>query len=1759
MSNVAAGMDVQVNLVDNVSQGLKTVQSGIIRLVGAITAATAAAAAVGYPIREAVQYERALANIAKTTGFTESQINRVGRALLDLSTTTSRSAVELAEIATVAGQLGLGVTAGVQGIIEFTQVVGEAATALNILEEEAAKMGATILNIFKYEAGDARNILSVINELSNTSVARGEEIADIVSRIGSIAGLAFPQVAALAAYSKDLGVSTEVAGTSFVKIFTRMLSSAENFSALMQVSTEEWIAMVEEDAVGALQSAAAAVAELGAAAQASTINKLFGQGRVYALTAKIVEDASNSFQLLDRHVATANTQMEEGTSIGREFAAVMGTTEEQVKQTGNVITALATTAGQATLPVIKELLADLREWASDPVTQEVFLDLGEQLAGFVRWLGDAVKWVAALGINWGGLAKIILYVVGFLLAKWGVSVAASLVKHASSLQGISKQWENLRQAALRYANTVSGIVGSAASAGAAGTAFAGRTSATAAYVNTARDAEQALSATERAAFLDRKRLDYAKKLTEERRRAHTRAIIAKETAEKTLRTMEKSGTASQAQLAAARNRVVVLKEIQNQHKAAYQSQAAYLKQQSNLNNQQRQQAVAVAGFKREMLATNLATKQATSLGARLTATMVAAGAAAKGFVTAFLLPTIAIGIAFASLTFVVGKVAAAINRMSNERKREAREAAAAERARQAALGESLDLANEYYETLASPPVVKYEAPPFMDTENNVASLRSLAVEALRANEAINGFNENIKEQNSAISEQESELARLIARNEELKKQFDLDGTASRVGMTSQGQMMSAPSSLARQEYEENTKRIERLKLQLEAASAVSQTLTDRLSQVESRAAVVARNLVEIFARPVESDPSVITEGVRQYERLSEELSRLYDELDAARAAPDIEIDFTNIERLYNEIAEVERQMAESRDRIIRPRDAAPTGIPPEVSYAMGVVESLKTANSNLKDVIAEREALLSADAPDNVPTERLRLWADDKAEFDRMSAQIKDIESKIDGLLVKAGQIAEAGGITGQLMREAIAGSDGDVDAVAEVFELLRENMRRQEELFASLTEVERTDVAILRDTIRVREEELSLLAKIGAAEITLKQLQSDRAQGFGGDLIDGEVQAIEEYIAKSRQALSEFEKWRDAVYESGRGVDFQEAFSEIETATQNTLPALRERAGLATVEVENQKRLGVELVAQYAALQLQLQTVQSVSSELKYMADSARGFADNIGSWSVNFRNGIQQAARELEAGIVSRRLDVELDFKVEGIDDVISDLKKELDEVQKKAGTVANSVSQEFASRRENAVRFGTIFDVQRIDREIEAEIKRRIEVEQGNKAEAEREALLKKRSDAVEEIRDAQERVNELVSSSDPSDQAEATFLRQEIEGRIEGLARLNEELKSAKREVEDGPDQFLFSDDEMRRFKDEYLAIGTEFTAATIRNSEIQAEALRKSYEPYKTEIESIQKLLVDIPEQISRLGLPPEILENWRDWVELFKGADGVLSELVDPITMLRDGVEGMGGGFDLSRIFEMNPETFLTMLKTALDRAVDGVNAGDGGRLIQLEIDKKKAEKEAQDWVSILQRYIKGTKGENELPVDPIVNNTIQEQIDAKNYTADVDVRLRGAQNNARGGFINTDMATTGGYARGGKISGPGTATSDSILSWLSNGEYVIDAWTTRFFGSGFFKTLQQMARGGFGKSTVGKLGFPAFAGGGPVTTGLQSGDMLAQFAGATTGGSRVVQPSETVNLNFNIGRETFSLQGPRDQVKGLVESIKSANRGTMK
>lgn len=122
--------------------------------------------------------------------------------------------------------------------------------------------------------------------------------------------------------------------------------------------------------------------------------------------------------------------------------------------------------------------------------------------------------------------------------------------------------------------------------------------------------------------------------------------------------------------------------------------------------------------------------------------------------------------------------------------------------------------------------------------------------------------------------------------------------------------------------------------------------------------------------------------------------------------------------------------------------------------------------------------------------------------------------------------------------------------------------------------------------------------------------------------------------------------------------------------------------------------------------------------------------------------------------------------------------------------------------------------------------------------------------------------------------------------------------------------------------------------------------------------------------------------------------------------------------------------------------------------------------------------------------------------------------------------------------------AKGGLIRGRGTGTSDSILSWLSNGEYVIPAKAVRKLGVGVLNTLKH-----------GKL--PAFAGGGLVSAlspvGFPGFGPMPQLAAVAANSGRPV--------NIHFGNDIIEgLFAPEVVVSKLVsyagkQAVRSAGR----
>jgi hypothetical protein len=163
---------------------------------------------------------------------------------------------------------------------------------------------------------------------------------------------------------------------------------------------------------------------------------------------------------------------------------------------------------------------------------------------------------------------------------------------------------------------------------------------------------------------------------------------------------------------------------------------------------------------------------------------------------------------------------------------------------------------------------------------------------------------------------------------------------------------------------------------------------------------------------------------------------------------------------------------------------------------------------------------------------------------------------------------------------------------------------------------------------------------------------------------------------------------------------------------------------------------------------------------------------------------------------------------------------------------------------------------------------------------------------------------------------------------------------------------------------------------------------------------------------------------------------------------------------------------------------------------------------------------------------------DEVVKRALKELTKPLKTTLEVVVKTTGSTDilrNAKGGPV----PGIPGFAGGGDVRGPGTSTSDSILSWLSSGEFVINAKSVamamRLFGKDYLHNLNA--------GRFDRLKMPRFATGGPV------GRVSSSSSKPGGGGSRV-----TLDLMIN-GQGQGALEGSSDTVGSLIDALHHLQR----
>lgn len=303
---------------------------------------------IGGIIARNAELSDSLANVRKTTGLTQVEVEELNQELSKLDTRSSRA--ELLALGEEAGKLGYGTKKEVLEFIKVTDQVGVAlGDAFGDKVEEAVNNIGVLNNIFKVqkEYGLEKSYLktgSALNDLAASGIASEPFIVEFTKRLGGVAPAAkitIQEVMGIGAAVEELGLTAEVSSTSIGALINSIGKDTQYFAELVGMTKKEFEALLNRDANEALLKVleSAKSTKGGMIGVADTLNRLGEEG---ARASSVFGALTDNVDKIRASQDVANKSFAAGTSLTNEFNiknATLGATVDRLnKQISSLFT-----------------------------------------------------------------------------------------------------------------------------------------------------------------------------------------------------------------------------------------------------------------------------------------------------------------------------------------------------------------------------------------------------------------------------------------------------------------------------------------------------------------------------------------------------------------------------------------------------------------------------------------------------------------------------------------------------------------------------------------------------------------------------------------------------------------------------------------------------------------------------------------------------------------------------------------------------------------------------------------------------------------------------------------------------------------------------------------------------------------------------------------------------------------------------------------------------------------------------------------------------------------------------------------------------------------------------------------------------------------------------------------------------------------------------------------------------------------------------
>lgn len=396
--------------------------------------------ALGMAAGKAMQFESAMADVAKVVNFeTAAELREMNTTVMDMAGRIPMAADGIAAIIAAAGQSGV----AKEDLAEFAEQAAKMGVAFDLTGDQAGKMMSDWRAGMALSLPQVYSLADAVNHLSNNMNATAPALGEVIQRVGAVAmvcGLSETKVAALGAAFLSAGASPEVAATA-LKSFTTTLVKGTAMSkdqakafASVGLSATQLAKDMQTDAQGTIFKVLEAIAKKPKELQMSLLTEMFGQESLGAIAPllKNMGNLSQAFELVADKSKYAG-------SMQAEFDTRSKTTQNALQLLSNKLTNLAIAVGNVFLPVVTA---------------------GANALGAVA---DALRWVAETRFGqWliaaaGGMAAAVLAVTAFSAGLWAVSkavpfVAKTLLAIKTALLGLGwPVWALIAAVGLLYA------------------------------------------------------------------------------------------------------------------------------------------------------------------------------------------------------------------------------------------------------------------------------------------------------------------------------------------------------------------------------------------------------------------------------------------------------------------------------------------------------------------------------------------------------------------------------------------------------------------------------------------------------------------------------------------------------------------------------------------------------------------------------------------------------------------------------------------------------------------------------------------------------------------------------------------------------------------------------------------------------------------------------------------------------------------------------------------------------------------------------------------------------------------------------------------------------------------------------------------------------------------------------------------------------------------------------------------------------------